>query len=168
MFSNREIDRSLPVEARVEVLEALVRSGDARWLDAERTAARVVDSADIARYEDALRAYGISGSVYTVDELARELGVDSERARSVRNLLAPPFIAHLLIFVSVNSTCRRTCDRIASSVSPRPRPRRVESIATHRARAENRRATQNLDTHAPWDRTSRTRASSAIAWGSCA
>ena len=71
MFSNREIDRSLPVEARVEVLEALVRSGDARWLDAERTAARVVDSADIARYEDALRAYGISGSVYTVDELAR-------------------------------------------------------------------------------------------------
>lgn len=82
MFSNREIDRSLPVEARVEVLEALVRSGDARWLDAERTAARVVDSADIARYEDALRAYGISGSVYTVDELARELGVDSERARA--------------------------------------------------------------------------------------
>ncbi len=82
VFSNGEIDRSLPVEARVEVLEALVRSGDARWLDAERTAARVVDSADIARYEDALRAYGISGSVYTVDELARELGVDSERARA--------------------------------------------------------------------------------------
>ena len=42
----------------------------------------MVDSADIARYEDALRAYGISGSVYTVDELARELGVDSERARA--------------------------------------------------------------------------------------
>ena len=36
----------------------------------------------VARYEDALRAYGISGSVYTVDELARELGVDSERARA--------------------------------------------------------------------------------------
>ena len=87
MFSNREIDRSLPVEARVEVLEALVRSGDARWLDAERTAARVVDSADIARYEDALRAYGISGSVYTVDELARELGVDSERARAACDFL---------------------------------------------------------------------------------
>jgi hypothetical protein len=82
MFSNPRIDRSLPVEARVEVLEALVRSGDARWLDDARTAARVVDSADVARYEDALRAYGISGSVYTVDELARELGVDVERARA--------------------------------------------------------------------------------------
>lgn len=82
MFSNPRIDRSLPVEARVEVLEALVRSGDARWLDDARTVARVVDSADIERYEDALRAYGISGSVYTVDELARELGVDVERARA--------------------------------------------------------------------------------------
>jgi len=82
MFSNPRIDRSLPVEARVEVLEALVRSGDARWLDNARTVARVVDSTDIARYEDALRAYGISGSVYTVDELARELGVDVERARA--------------------------------------------------------------------------------------
>jgi hypothetical protein len=82
MFSNPRIDRSLPVEARLEVLEALVRSGDARWLDDARTAARVVDSADVARYEDALRAYGISGSVYTVDELARELGVDVERARA--------------------------------------------------------------------------------------
>ena len=69
------------------MIDALVASGDARWLDDASTRARVVDARDLAALDDALttrvEAYGLSGKVCTMDELASALGTDRERARAV-------------------------------------------------------------------------------------
>jgi len=85
-FANASLGRALPLDARREVIDALVRSGDARWLDDDRARARVVDSRDLAALDDAMathvETYGLHGKVYTMDELARALGTDRERARA--------------------------------------------------------------------------------------
>lgn len=86
-FVNATLARALPLDARRAVIDALVASGDARWLDDASTRARVVDARDLAALDDALttrvEAYGLSGKVCTMDELASALGTDRERARAV-------------------------------------------------------------------------------------
>ena len=90
IFTNAAIDRSLPAEARVEILEAMRARGDARWLDERRERARVVDASDLetlhAALEAHVRRYGLSGRVYTTQEIAREIGTDVERARATVEL----------------------------------------------------------------------------------
>ena len=86
-FVNATLARALPLDARRAVIDALVASGDARWLDDASTRARVVDARDLAALDDALtthvEAHGLSGKVCTMDELASALGTDRERARAV-------------------------------------------------------------------------------------
>ena len=86
-FVNATLARALPLDARRAVIDALVASGDARWLDDASTRARVVDARDLAALDDALTTdveeYGLSGKVCTMDELASALGTDRERARAV-------------------------------------------------------------------------------------
>jgi len=86
-FVNATLARALPLDARRAVIDALVASGDARWLDDASTRARVVDARDLAALDDALtthvEAYGLRGKVCTMDELASALGTDRERARAV-------------------------------------------------------------------------------------
>ena len=86
-FVNATLARALPLDARRAVIDALVASGDARWLDDASTRARVVDARDLAALDDALTTrveeHGLSGKVCTMDELASALGTDRERARAV-------------------------------------------------------------------------------------
>ena len=86
-FVNATLARALPLDARRAVIDALVASGDARWLDDASTRARVVDARDLAALDDALTThveeYGLRGKVCTMDELASALGTDRERARAV-------------------------------------------------------------------------------------
>ena len=94
LFYNRGINRGLQREAKVAVIDALAADGHAEWLGAEKRRARVLFkrldeyAGDVKRWVD---DNALSGTVYTLYEIAESPDVPSDLRRLDRSVLARVF-----------------------------------------------------------------------------
>jgi len=82
LFENKVINRFLPLDTRVDVIDHLIGRGDAWWLDQGSLLVGVFAARDTHRGVEAIgkviQKYGLSGKVYTMSEIRDANGIFSE------------------------------------------------------------------------------------------